>query len=193
MAWELDSNLTKVRWDIGYMGITRVGGEFSDVTVDLNLDSDDPTQWSFNATIASGSVRTGFRALEDHVRSADFLDAETYPAITFTSHKVEALGATENETRQERPAAAKEWDPHSDRYRVHGDLTLHGVTKHTDIDVVYRGSSTDPRGKKRRAFTGDLIVKRSDFSIYQPPQIDPANTSTSDDIHVELNVFANQV
>jgi polyisoprenoid-binding protein YceI len=82
--------------------------------------------------------------MDEHVRSADFLDVERYPTTTFKSTRVEKTDG---------------------RYRVAGDLTLHGVTRKVILDASYGGEATDSRGKTKRGFSAQTTLKRSDFGI----------------------------
>src|SRR5687767_15692915 len=116
MAWQFDPNLSKVEWAVGYLGIATIKGRFTKVQATLNLDDPDPTKWSFEATIDATSVASGLDRMEDHIRSADFLDVEQYPTLVFKSKRVE---------------------PAKDGYRAVGDLTLRGVTREVALEGKY--------------------------------------------------------
>src|ERR1041384_1965884 len=102
MAWQYDPLLSKVEWAIGYLGIATVKGRFTKVLADINLDGTEPTDWSFSAIIDVSSLTSGHDAMDDHVRSPDYLDAAEYPTIIFHSKKI--TGANR-------------------RYEMRGDLT----------------------------------------------------------------------
>jgi polyisoprenoid-binding protein YceI len=144
MAWQYDPNLSKVEWSIEYLGIATVKGLFKKVQATVNLDDPDPQNWSVAATIETASLTGGHDPMDDHVRSPDFLDVERYPTATFTSRRVERS---------------------DDRYRIAGDLTLHGVTREVVLDARYGGEATDSRGRTKRGFSAQTTVKRSDFNI----------------------------
>ncbi len=144
MAWQYDPNLSKVEWAIEYLGIATVKGLFKKVQATVNLDDPDPSHWSVAATIETASLTGGHDPMDDHVRSPDFLDVERYPTATFTSRQVER---------------------NNGRYRVAGDLTLHGVTREVVLDATYGGEATDSRGRTKRGFSAKTTIKRSDFNI----------------------------
>ena len=169
MAWQYDPNLSKVEWAVSYLGIATIKGRFTKVQASLDFEDTDPTRWSFEATIDVASLFSGHDAMDDHVRTPDFLDAAGYPTITFKSKRVEAANG---------------------KYRVTGDLTLHGTTKEVVLDGGYGGEATDSRGRTKRGFSGELKLKRSDFGI---PTTSVGNLSVAaDDVHVTLNVVANK-
>jgi polyisoprenoid-binding protein YceI len=144
MAWQYDPGLSKVEWAIEYLGIATIKGLFRTVQVSVNIDDPDPTRWSVAATIDTASITGGHPPMDEHVRSADFLDVEQYPTITFKSTRVEQADG---------------------RYRVAGDLTLHGVTREVVLDASYGGEATDARGRTKRGFSAQTTLNRKDFGI----------------------------
>jgi polyisoprenoid-binding protein YceI len=144
MAWQYDISLSKVEWAVEYLGIATVKGLFKKVQASLNLDDPDPRNWSAEVAIETASLTGGHEPMDDHVRSPDFLDVERYPSATFKSGQVEQTDG---------------------RYRVAGELTLHGVTREVVLDASYGGEATDSRGRTRRGFSAQTTLKRSDFAI----------------------------
>lgn len=203
MGWVYDENLSRVRWCVGYLGIARVSGVFKSVAVDWNLDEDEPRQWSVGVRIDAASLDSGYERMDEHIRSADMLDVATYPTIVFQSQRVEPAGdesiradvLSKNSSKiaEEQPAGVASWSPRSDVYRVQGELTLHGVTRPTFLDMVYRGEASDRRGMTRRAFSGGLSIKRADYGIYVPPQVELTRTTASPEVDVVLDVIATKM
>ncbi len=170
MAWEYDPNLSKVEWAIEYLGIATVKGLFTKVQATLSLDDFDPKNWSVEATIETASLSSGYAAMEDHVRSPDFLDVERYPTLTFRSRHVERTNG---------------------RYRVSGDLTIHGVTREVVLDATYGGEATDSRGRTRRGFSAQTTLNRSDFDI--PSGMADGRLVAGEHIRVTLEIITNKV
>ena len=130
MAWQYDPSLSKVEWAIDYLGIATVKGLFKKVQATVNLDDPDPSNWSVEATIETASLTGGHDPMDDHARSADFLDVERFPTATFKSRQVERSNG---------------------RYRVVADLTLHGVTREVVLDATYGGEANGhPRAHEAR-------------------------------------------
>jgi polyisoprenoid-binding protein YceI len=144
MAWQYDTSLSKLEWAVEYLGIATIKGNFKNVQAVLNLDDPDPINWSADVTIETASLSGGHPPMEDHVRSADFLDVERYPTATFKSRRVEQVDGG---------------------YRLVGDLTVRGVTREVALDGKYGGEATDSRGRTKRGFSLRTTIKRSDFEI----------------------------
>ena len=116
-----DQGHTEVRFGWSHAGVSMQTGEFTTASGKLVLDPDNVEQSSISVTINAASVATGFEALDTHLKSADFLEVETYPEITFESTSVERTGdMTAN---------------------VRGDLTIHGVTQPVTLatTLTHRG------------------------------------------------------
>ncbi|MGI9494010.1 MAG: YceI family protein [Geminicoccaceae bacterium] len=116
-----DQGHTEVRFGWSHAGVSMQTGEFTTASGKLMLDPDNIEQSSISVTIDAASVSTGFEALDKHLKSADFLEVETYPEITFESTSVERTGDT--------------------TANVTGDLTIHGVTKPVTLEttLTHRG------------------------------------------------------
>ncbi|MPZ15229.1 MAG: polyisoprenoid-binding protein [Chloroflexi bacterium] len=170
MPWQYDPNLSKVEWAIGYLGIATVKGQFKKLQAALNLDDPDPSKWSVEATIEAASLSSDYDPMDDHVRSADFLDVERYPTITFRSTLVERANG---------------------HYRIAGDLTLHGVTQEIVLRATYGGEATDSRGRTRRGFSAHTSLKRSAFAI--PSTMSGERFVAGEDVRITLEIIANKV
>src|SRR5713226_7591929 len=120
MPWSYNTDLSKVQWKVKYVGVSFVQGLFRNVQAKLDLEGDDPTTWAVDVEIAAASLDSGYERMDEHVRSADFLDVERCPTITFRSKRVERAG---------------------DHYRLIGDLTIHFQTREVALDAWYHGES----------------------------------------------------
>jgi polyisoprenoid-binding protein YceI len=127
-----------------------VYGHFGDAEVTLDLDADDPTQWSMKAVIQAASLDTGFPRRDDAVKSDHYLDVEAFPTITFESRRVEKRG---------------------DRFAAFGPLTLHGVTRDIELDVTYNGEVIDRvqgREVTKRGISAQTTIDRLDYKMGEP-------------------------
>jgi polyisoprenoid-binding protein YceI len=145
MAWELDSAHTQVEFTVKHMMVTTVRGRFTTFGGVLDLDEQHPNASSVNITIQAASVDTGQEGRDTHLRSADFFDVVQYPTITFVSKRFESLGG--------------------ERYRVTGDLTIHGVTREVPLEVDVEGPIKDMQGKRRAAFSIRGEISRKEFGL----------------------------
>src|SRR3954471_3898379 len=105
-TWEIDPKHSLVELSVKHMMFTTVKGRFADVKGTIVLDDATPANSSVEAEIAAASIDTREEQRDTHLRSADFLDVETYPTIAFKSTKVEGR-------------------PGGDNLQVTGDRTIH--------------------------------------------------------------------
>src|SRR5690242_6318873 len=137
-TWTLDPAHTLVEFAAKHLMITTVKGRFTGVSGTIHMNETDPTASSVEAVIDAASIDTRTDQRDAHLKSADFLEVERYPEITFRSTTVERAG-----------------DAH---YRVTGDLTIHGVTKRVVLDVHDEGRTKDPWGGERAGFSATSTV-----------------------------------
>ena len=122
--WTFEPGHTAAEFSARHMMVTHVRGHFKDVHGSLNFDPKNPAAASVEVTIDARKIWTGEPARDEHLRSADFLDAENFPEITFRGHEVVVIGEVD--------------------YRVTGELTIRGTTKPVTLDVHYLGQWQTP-------------------------------------------------
>src|SRR2546430_16912339 len=96
MSWTVDPMHTQVEFSAKHMGLMTVRGHFTSVRVAVDLDEDDFTAASVDATIDTGSLITNDPRRDAHLKSSDFLDAQQFPTVTFTSTRI-ARGAHDHD------------------------------------------------------------------------------------------------
>ena len=143
---KLDPNHTMVLFSWNHFG-------FSNPTADLGLgegtlvfDEQRPAQSSVEVTLPLADLDTHVPALDKHLKEADFFDADKYPTVTFKSTKVQPLGGH--------------------KFKVTGDLTVHGVTKPVVLDATLNKVGPHPMSKAQSiGFDATATLKRKDFGI----------------------------
>ncbi len=148
--------------------VTTVRGAFTSFAGTAHLDTAEPAASSVELRIDSASVDTGNADRDAHLRSADFLDVETHPEITFVSTRVEQVD--------------------DEVYRVTGDLTIKGSTRSVAVDFSLTGSAMDPFGNLRVGFEGALVIKRSDWELTWNAVLETGGVLVSDKIQIEFDV-----
>lgn len=143
--WRFDPDHASIHFVVRYMVITRVHGLFERWSGTLDLDPDDLTRARARLTIEAASVNTANARRDEHLRSADFFDVARFPAITFESTSVTQLS--------ER------------RFRVLGELSLHGVRREVPIEVTFNGQATDPAGQVCAGFSARATLNRGEFGL----------------------------
>ncbi|MEO9077928.1 MAG: YceI family protein [Rhodanobacter sp.] len=161
VTYKLDPNHTMVLFSWNHFG-------YSNPTADIGLgegkvvfDEKHPAQSSIEVTLPLANLDTHVAALTSHLKEADFFDAAKYPVITFKSSKVQPLG--------------------DHKFKVTGDLTVHGVTRPIVLDATLNKVGPHPMSKAQSiGFDATATLKRSDFGVgaYVP--------NVSDEIHVRI-------
>jgi len=92
VAYQIDPTHTATVFSWNHFGFSTPSANFSDIQGTINVDNAKPANSSVNVTIPLSSLNTNVKALDEHLKTADFFDAAKYPNITFKSTKVQALG-----------------------------------------------------------------------------------------------------
>lgn len=168
--WQLDPAHTLVEFAAKHLMITTVKGRFTDVSGTIHMDEANPAASSVDAVINAGSIDTRTDQRDAHLKSADFLEVERYPEITFKSTNVERAG--------------------DGQYRVTGNLTIHGVTKQVVLDVHDEGRTKDPWGGERAGFSATTRIDRRDFGLTWNQVIESGGVVVSNEIRITIEVEA---
>jgi polyisoprenoid-binding protein YceI len=155
-----------------HLGISSVHGRFTDFTGAIEIAPDDVTKSRVEAVIRAASIDTGNATRDTHLRSADFLDVDTHPEITYRSTGVTAAG--------------------TDRWTVHGELGMRGVVRPVDLDLAYLGTGSDPWGGTRAAFRATAELRREDFAMNYNQVLQAGIAAIGTTLRVELDVQAVQ-
>jgi polyisoprenoid-binding protein YceI len=164
MPWRYGPSHSQAVWECKYLGVMTIKGLFTNVECQLDLEGDDPSRWHVAASIDAASIDSGLPRRDDVLRSADYLDAEQFPTLEFQGTRVERQG---------------------DRYRVTGDLTIHGVTRPLTLDLQDNGEGVNRRGERSRALTTDVTLKRLDFGVGPPAE---AGNAIGQEIRIWLQI-----
>jgi len=166
--WKIDSAHSSAHFVVRHMMITNVRGGFSGVQGTVVYDPDDLGASSIDVTIDVHSLSTADASRDAHVKSADFLDAEKYPTITFKSKTITKDG---------------------DGLKVKGDLTIHGVTKEAVLQVEGpTEEQKDPWGNTRVGASATNKIKRSDFGLTWNAALETGGIMLGDELKLELDV-----
>jgi polyisoprenoid-binding protein YceI len=170
--WQVDGAHSAVNLTVRHMVISKVRGHFSRWNAKLALDTADLARSSVEVDIESTSIETGVADRDAHLRSADFLDAQKYPTITYRSRRVEVVS--------------------KDRVRVVGDLTIRGVTREVPLDVEVGGQGKDPWGNVRAGFSATASLNRKDFGLTWNQALETGGVLVADRVDIEIELQAIQ-
>ena len=171
--WEFDKSHSSVSFHVRHLMVSKVHGRFHDWSGTLDLDADDLSRSHVEITIDAASIDTREAKRDDHLRSADFLDVEKFPKLEFRSTKIERLGA--------------------DEAKLHGDLTIHGVTKPVVLDVELAGEVKDPWGGTRTGFTAKTAISRKEFGLTWNVALETGGLLVGDKIEIGIEIEAVKV
>lgn len=144
--WQLDPYHTQVEFSAKHLGMMTVRGYFDEVSATADIDPEHPETASVEVSMSAASIRTNNPARDDDLRSANFLDVEHYPVITYKSRGVE-------------PACP-------DRYTLAGDLAIKGNTRPITLQVTKYGEFSDPGMMGHRiAYSASGAINRKDFGL----------------------------
>ena len=143
--WKIDPNHTLVEFAVKHMMVTTVKGRFTDFQGQIIGSLDDLKDVAVDVTIQATSISTGTEDRDNHLRSADFLDVEEFPTITFKSTRVEPKG--------------------KDHARVYGDLTVRGTTREVELDTEINGVGKNPYGQEVVGFSAETSISRKEWGL----------------------------
>ncbi|MGP4043503.1 YceI family protein [Streptomyces sp. 2A115] len=170
--WTIDPAHSSVSAVAQHLGISSVHGRFTEFAGSIDIAPDEVTKSRVEAVIRADSIDTGNGMRDGHLKSPDFLDVERHPEITYVSTGLTSAG--------------------SDRWTLHGELTMHGVVRPVDLDLAYLGTGPDPWGGTRAAFRATTELHREDFAMNYNQVLQAGIAAIGTTLKVELDVQAVQ-
>jgi polyisoprenoid-binding protein YceI len=167
--WAIDTAHSSVDFVVRHMVVSKTRGMFTDWNGALDIDREYPDRSSVSATIMVASLDTRDKKRDAHLLSPDFFDAARFPTITFQSRRVEIQGAS---------------------LKVIGDLTVHGMTHDTVLDVEYNGMNQDPWGNKRVHYSAKVTIQRKDFGVGWNQALESGGFLIGESVGVEIEIEA---
>ncbi len=168
MSWQLDLAHSQIAFSVRHMMIAKVRGQFERFEGDFNLDESNLAHSTVTVRIEAASINTRNEQRDAHLRSADFLNVEQYPTITFQSTGVQLTG----------PRTAQ----------LSGGLTIRGITRPVVIDVEYLGSAKSPWGTTSHGFSGTTTINRRDWNLTWNVALETGGVLVGDEIQVDLEL-----
>lgn len=167
--YTIDSSHSRLGFSARHAMVTTVRGQFDTFEGTAHVDTATPASSSVTVTIQTASIDTSSEDRDNHLRSADFFDADKHPTITFTSTSVERDGT--------------DWE-------VTGDLTIKGVAKPVTIVFEETGSAQDPFGNTRIGFEGATTINRKDWDLTWNAALETGGVLVSEKIKLEFDISA---
>jgi polyisoprenoid-binding protein YceI len=144
MAWNIDKSHSEVGFAVRHMMISTVRGKFTRYDADIQVDPANMEAAKVTARIEAASIDTNEEKRDGHLRSPDFLDAEKYPTLTFTSTEIKRSG---------------------DDLEVIGNLKVKDQEHAVTLKGEVTGPSKDPWGNQRLGFSLSGVLDREQWGL----------------------------
>ncbi|MFG2297062.1 YceI family protein [Streptomyces sp. NPDC048603] len=165
--WELDPGHSSIAFTARHIGFARIRGRFNTFAGAVRI-ADRMEDSSMHVIIDAASIDTGVKLRDDHLRSADFLDAARYPTVEFYSERfIHRSGS---------------------KWAVAGALTLHGTSRSVTLDTQYLGLGTGLEGEPRAACRATAELHREDFALNWQSMLAQGVAAIGSSVEVELDV-----
>jgi polyisoprenoid-binding protein YceI len=168
ITYAIDPTHSSVHFSVRHLMVSNVRGEFTKLTGTVEFDPEKPESSTIDATIDATSISTRDPQRDGHLKSADFLDVEKFPTMSFRSKKIEI-----------QPGGGK----------VTGDLTIHGVTREITLDVEGPTEEIkDPWGKLRIGASATAKLNRKDFGLTWNAALETGGVMVGDEVKISIDV-----
>jgi polyisoprenoid-binding protein YceI len=168
-GWRIDPAHSTVQFSVRHLMISRIRGRFHEIEGSVQLDEVVFQRSSVEVGIGAGSIDTGLPERDLHLRSVDFLDAPEFPRIAFWSRRIEGT---------------------PERFRIVGDLTLHGVKRQVTLDAVFEGRSQMPGAGERIGFSATTTLDRRDFGLTWNQALESGGVLVGHEVAVQIELEA---
>lgn len=167
--WKVDPAHSEVQFKVKHLMITTVTGYFK--KFDLEVETEEENEFAnarkIHFTADINSIDTNNSQRDTHLKSGDFFDAENHPQITFEG---------------------KHFEKDGDGHKLHGDLSIRGVTKPIELDVEFAGIVVDPYGNTKAGFTVEGKISRKEFGLTWNAVTEAGQVVVSNDIRIHCEI-----
>lgn len=169
-TYNVDASHSEVSGVVRHLMVSKVRAKFRNFSATIVVD-EDPMKSSVEATINTASIDTGNNDRDDHLISADFLDVENHPTITFNGKFGTFLV----------PDSV---------FEVDGELTILGKTQPVTLEVEFNGEQIDPWGGTRIGFSARTTIDREDFGMTWNQAIEAGGVVVGKKVEIQLELEA---
>jgi polyisoprenoid-binding protein YceI len=167
-GWTMDKAHSRLRFNVTHLLVSDVEGKFKNFDVSITSSKDDFTDAVIELSADISSINTDNDYRDNDLKSPNFFDAAKFPTLSFKSTSLTKIDAK--------------------NYKLKGNLTIHGVIKPVELDVIFNGTSQNPMNKKTVAgFRIKGKIKRKDFGVGAGSPTAVVSDEVEIDANVELN------
>jgi polyisoprenoid-binding protein YceI len=167
-TWKIDPAHSHIAFSVRHLMITTVKGRFGGIDGTVVIDESEPSKSEVDVRIEASTIDTREPQRDAHLRSADFLDAEKFPHLTFKSRRVS--------------------DTKGGAFTVTGDLTIRGVTREVVLHVSEEGRGKDPWGGERAGFSATTKLNRKDYGLTWNQALEGGGVLVGDEVKINLEL-----
>ena len=165
--WAIDPTHSEIGFKVNHMMFTHVSGNFGTYEATISTEDDDFTKSSIEFSADIDSINTKNSDRDNHLKSADFFDAENHPKLTFVSSSFVKAG---------------------DDYELTGELTLHGVTKTVKLATEFSGLMKDPWGNTKVGLNIEGKINRKDWGLNWNSALETGGVLVSEEVKLEIEL-----
>ena len=169
ITFNIDPRHSSIGFQVRHLGLSRVNGVFNTYEGSFTYDPDEPANSRVSVTIQTASLDTGVERRDNHLRSADFFEVDTYPTMTFESTSVRVIDA--------------------EHLEIEGDLTIRDTTRKAVLAAEFLGMAP-MRGGQTSAFEATTTVNRHDYGLVWNG-IQEGLQLVGDEVKITIQVEAN--
>ena len=166
--WSLDPTHSEIHFKVRHLMVSWVTGSFKQFNATVETEGDDITTAKVHFTADIHSISTNNEQRDAHLRTGDFFDAENHQQLAFKGSKLEKID-----------------DEH---YKLHGTLTMRGVSKPVVLNAEFGGITQDPWGNTRTGFSVTGKINRKDFGVSFSMVSETGGVLLGEDVSVNANV-----
>jgi len=166
--WALDAMHSELHFKVKHMMVSTVTGSFTKFEVNVSTEGEDLTTARINFSADVDSINTGNAQRDGHLKSPDFFDIANHPKITFESTSMQKVS--------------------DENYKLHGNLSMHGVTHPIELSVEYGGTAKDPYGNTRAGFNLEGKINRKDYGLVYNALLETGGVAISEEVKILANL-----
>jgi polyisoprenoid-binding protein YceI len=169
-TWVIDPAHTLIEFQAKHMMISTVKGRFPEVEGTIHADLENPENSTAEISIQAGTIDSRSEQRDAHLRSADFLDVENFPTITFKTSRIEKIN--------------------NEHFTVYGDLTVRGTTREVVLDTEINGFTKSPWGQEAVGITASTQLNRKDFGLNWNVALEAGGVLVSEKVKFAIEIEA---
>ncbi|MDD4974537.1 MAG: YceI family protein [Bacteriovorax sp.] len=168
---EIIKEHSKIAFDIDYMLMTKVQGQFKDYHGTLNINEDKGEIYNIKVIALANSIDTNDGKRDFHLKGMEFFQATNYPEVLFESR------------------GPFKFSPQK-KFSVTGNLTIRGIKRPIILETVFKGKLKDPWNKENYFFELEGVLDRKSYSMVWNKKMDNGGVLIGDQVHINITVQA---